>query len=53
MAVWGYRGGKPGDKGSMVREDGAPCCIITLSSSVNREVCLQRFVFMSYNYYFW
>lgn len=46
-------GGKRGDEGAMVREDGVPCFIIILSLSVNREVCLQRFVFMSYNYYFW
>lgn len=36
--------GKRGDKGAMVREDWAPCFIIMLSSSVNTEVCLQRFI---------
>lgn len=52
---WSWRvteDGKRGDKGAMVREDWMPCFIIMLSSSVNTEVCLQRFVFMSCNYYF-
>lgn len=44
MAVGVTAHGKRGDKGAMVREDWAPCFIIMLSSSVNTEVCLQRFI---------